>query len=126
MNIAAFIVILTMIITIVVWKKTNDQVFDEEKIPSLVMVEKANQSLELSETSISKWRREYSHPLLLISSSHPDHAYQVEVLQDHQMRRLSRLTFHAHPGEYSEDEKRNSIDNQNSFKRSSALVRNRM
>ena len=121
MNIAALVVILTIIITIVVWKRTNAEVFNAEAIPSLIMVEKANQSLELSEASVSKWRREYSHPLLLISSSHPAQAYQVEVVNDQQLRKLSRLTFNGHPGEYSENSKRNSIDRQNSFKRSSAL-----
>lgn len=116
MNIAALVVVLTIIITIVVWKRTHDQVFDAEKIPSLKMAERANQSLELSEDSISKWRKEYSHPLLLISSSHPNQAYQVEVLNDQQMRKLSRLTFHANQNDYSEDEKRNSADYQYSFK----------
>jgi hypothetical protein len=121
MNLASFFVILTIIISLIIWKKTNDEVFDAEKVPNLIMVEKANQGLELGEESISKWRKEYSHPLLLISSSHPNHAYQVEVLSDQHMRKLSRLTFHGNPNDRSEDEKRNSIDYQNSFKKSKEL-----
>lgn len=81
MNLPAFFVILTILMTLVIWKKTNDEVFDEEKIPSLQMVERATQSLEMSEDSISKWRKEYSHPLLLISASHHAQAYGVEILR---------------------------------------------
>jgi hypothetical protein len=125
MNLAAFFVILTIILSLIVWKRTSEEVFDAEKIPNLIMVERANQSLDLSDESISQWRQEYSHPLLLTSIAHPhNHAYQVEVLQDKQMRKLSRLTFYGNNPESSEDYKRNSIDLQDSFKRSSELKNN--
>lgn len=80
-NLPAFFVVLTIIITLIIWKKTSDNVFEEEKIPSLIMVERANKNLELNEDSISKWRKEYSHPLLLISASHHAQAYGVEILK---------------------------------------------
>lgn len=82
MNLPAFFVVITIIVTLIIWKRTSDDVFDEEKIPSIVMVENANRNLELTEDSISKWRKEYSHPLLLISASHHAQAYGVEILKE--------------------------------------------
>lgn len=81
MNIPAFFVVLTILLTLIVWKRTNEEVFDAEKIPMLQQVERANQSMELIEDSISKWRKEYSHPLLLISASHQAHVYGAEILR---------------------------------------------
>jgi hypothetical protein len=79
-NIQSFLIAMVLIITILVVILTNEHVFEPEKIPSLVMVERANRSLELVSNSVSKWRREYSHPLIIISASHQAHAYGSEIL----------------------------------------------
>lgn len=80
MHIQSFFIAMIMIMTILVIVLTNEHVFEPEKIPSLVMVERANQSLDLVANSISKWRREYSHPLIVISASHQAHVYGSEIL----------------------------------------------
>lgn len=71
---------ITLIITVLIIILTNEHVFEPEKIPSLVMVERANRSLELVANAVSKWRREYSHPLIIISASHQAQAYGSEIL----------------------------------------------
>lgn len=81
MNVPAFFVVLTIIVTVIIWKRTSDDVFEEERIPALMMAERANKSLELKDEYVSKWRKEYSHPLLLISASHHAQAYGVEILR---------------------------------------------
>ena len=81
MNLQSFLVIMTIIMTIVVLIRTKEDVFESEKIRELVMVEKANQNLELAADSISKWRKEYSHPLILISAAHQAQAYGIEILK---------------------------------------------
>lgn len=81
MKMQSFIVAMTMILTIIILVRTKEEVFEFEKIPALVMVEKANQNLELAQDSVSKWRKEYSHPFLLTSAYHQVQAYGVEILK---------------------------------------------
>lgn len=81
MNMQSFLVVMTIIMTIVVFIRTKEDVFESDKINELVMIEKANQNLELVPDSVSKWRKEYSHPLILISAAHQAQAYGVEILR---------------------------------------------
>ena len=79
-HVQSFLIAITLIITILVIILTNEHVFEPEKIPSLVMVERANESLDFVDNPIRKWRREFSHPLIVISASHQAHVYGSEIL----------------------------------------------
>jgi hypothetical protein len=97
----AFFIVMALVTTILVILITNEEIFEAEKVPSIVMIEKIGRGLELEKDSINKWRKEYSHPLLPISASHQAHAFGAEILKrdnwhefidDEQMKRfLSRL-----------------------------------
>lgn len=117
MNLQAFIVTVTLLCTIVFVIYTNEEVFEAEKIPSLVMAERANRSLDLIQDSISKWRKEYSHPLLLISAAQQAQAYGVEILQRdnwHDFMNDDEINDFLHRIE-DEDSHKNSQVNRHSF-----------